>query len=234
MATFRLFFSVQTRLAVLAGLVGLYSLWLLAADIISQDLPRFPSDPAALDAAFDHRVRAKMAAWIGHIRGDLWTRAAIADAAPQLRQMTGKPDQGATRSATEEAARASAERAVVLAPLDSRAWLLLAAINSSHDRQDRQAIEALKMSYFTGPNETDLMPLRLLVATRSRAMSDPDIEQLARLEIRTIVGHRPELQPAIAAAYRQASSEGKTFIETALKDVDPRFLNAITQSGARN
>ena len=88
-------------------------------------------------------------------------------------------------------------------------------------------IEALKMSYFTAPNDARLMAVRLDLATSSNALADPDVRELARGDVRLILLRRPELRPAVASAYRHASTLGKAFLDDAIRSVDPSFLAAL-------
>jgi hypothetical protein len=64
----------------------------------------------------------------------------------------------------------------------------------------------------------------LLVATHSNALSDGGLQELVRWELRAIPARRPELKPAIRAAYLSASAVGKQFLERSLDDVDPNLL----------
>ena len=110
----------------------------------------------------------------GLVRGDLWIDAAIANAAPLLFKLPGNPANDVSQSEAEHV-RALADRGARLAPLDPRVWLVLASLNSRPGGNNRKAVEALKLSYYTGPNAPALMPLRLLLAacnpTRSWMMS---------------------------------------------------------------
>ena len=53
--------------------------------------------------------------------------------------------------------------------------------------RDPMLIEALKMSYFTAPNDARLMAVRLDLATSSNALADPDLKELARGDVRLIL-----------------------------------------------
>ena len=77
------------------------------------------------------------------------------------------------------------------------------------------------MSYLTGANKTDLIPLRLQLALRSNAIADKQLQQLVYHEIGTIVTRKPELKPAILAAYRDALPIGQQFLEETLQELDP-------------
>ena len=104
-------------------------------------------------------------------------------------------------------ARASAEKAARLSPHDARVWLLLASLDCL---QRREASSPLKMSYYTGSNEIALMPLRLLVATCSDAINEPEIQPLGgKRPCRLILAKDRNPKPAILAAYQNASFEWK-------------------------
>ena len=60
---------------------------------------------------------------------------------------------------------------------------------------------ALRMSYYTGANEVELIPLRLHLAVNSQALAEKDFQELVRHDIRTIVTRKPELKPAILTLF---------------------------------
>ena len=86
------------------------------------------------------------------------------------------------------------------------------------------------MSYYTGPNELHLLPLRLFIATHSNALSDSDITELVQRDVRMILTRWPELRPALAAAYKDAAPNAKRFLEDAVAAIDPAFLQTIRRS----
>ena len=71
------------------------------------------------------------------------------------------------------------------------------------------------------------MPLRLDTATLFNALADPDVKELARGDVRLMVTRQPGLRNAVVAAYRRASSLGKSFLEEAVQSVDPAFLPTL-------
>ena len=83
------------------------------------------------------------------------------------------------------------------------------------------------MSYYTGPNEISLTPLRLLLAVRSNAIFDEEVQSLVPLDIQRIIMQRPDLKSAIVLAYKNALPKGREIIEAALKEADPSFLATI-------
>ncbi len=115
-----------------------------------------------------------------------------------------------------------------MAPPDARIWLVLAGLDFIVDKNSSKGADALKLSYYTGPNEIALMPLRVLIAVGSNAISDDEVRSLVPMDIQIMAGQRPDLKPAIAMAYSHASPNGREVIESALKGIDPIFLKAIT------
>jgi hypothetical protein len=214
----------RVGVTVLAVLLAIEALWILSAEVLR---PRLASFPAAAAAAVtpSERDRAELAAKIGLVRGDLWADYAMT-LMPQLPQEIARGGTVAP-SRPAEVARAAAQRAASLAPHDSRIWLLLAAVASELDRRGRESDGALRMSYYTGPNELALMPLRLSIAARSNAIGDADLQLLVGQEIRTILTRKPELKPWIVLAYRNASPEGKAFFESTVGALDPVLLTAL-------
>jgi len=164
-------------------------------------------------------------------RGDLWADDAVPLAAELVHERTygnGNPVPEATVRL-----RAAAERAVALAPHDARLWLLIAVIDNQIDPRDAKAASALKMSFYTGPNEIDLMPVRLLVSARTDTVTDPELQSLFARELRVIVSHKLDLKSAVADAYREALPVNARLIDTAVGDVDQNFLAAIKSGNRR-
>ena len=137
---------------VLAVLLGGYAAWMLTLEMMRPSPPSFPF--ADIASTSSDRDRAAAAAQIGVIRGDLWADEAILLASGLLDEAAA----GTARPAPESlgAARDAAERAVSLAPHDSRIWLLIAAIDA---KLERRTEALLKMSYYTAPNDVALMTL---------------------------------------------------------------------------
>jgi hypothetical protein len=210
---------------IFAAILGLLAFWMLAADLLRPKLAFFPTDAAAARAAAAQRDRAGIAAKIGLVRGDLWADYAMT-LVPQLPKAAEKSG-AAPGPDADELARAAAERAASLAPHDSRVWLLLAGVASQVEQFSREAAGALRMSYYTGPNELALIPLRLSIAARSPAIADPELQLLVGQEIRTILTRKPDLKPSILVAYRNASPEGRRFIEAKVGELDPALLTAM-------
>jgi hypothetical protein len=213
----------RSAVLVFAFVLGCQAMWILAAELTRPLLPNFFANAQAAAAA--NRNAAALAASFGFIRGDLWAEYALTF----LGQFWSDDHGSASAQASEtiEQARNVAGRALTLAPYDARIWLVLASIDSRFDWLNGKAAAALRMSYYTGANETDLIPLRLLLAVHSDAISDRDFQQLVRHDIRTIVTRKPELKPTILTAYRDALPMGRQFLEETLEEVDPTLLATL-------
>ena len=210
-----------------AVLLGGFSLWILVAQLASPQQSYFPSGLDEANAMYADRGSAAKAAQIGLVRGDLWTVAAVTAAAPLLIGATDNSNAQISQDEIESM-HATAARAARLSPHDARIWLVLAALDFRTDANNPKGIEALKLAYYTGPDEISLMPTRLLLAVRSGAIFDDEVQSLVPLDIRRILAQRPDLKPAIATAYSNALPKGREIIQAILKEADPKFLATLT------
>jgi hypothetical protein len=210
---------------VFAFVLGCQATWILMAEFFRPPHSDFSAtrQPAAV-AATDQNGAA-LAASFGLIRGDLWSE----DALTYLDLFS--TDNRHSSNAQIGQAREVADRALAFAPHNAGVWLVLASVNSRFDWLNSNAAAALRMSYYTGANETELIPLRLLLAVQSVALGDSDFQQLVRHDIRTIVTRKPELKPAIVAAYRDTAPIGRQFIEDTLEEIDPTLLTWLHSKG---
>jgi hypothetical protein len=188
-------------------------IWILATEYYRSPDFKFPTDSKTANAAARNRNTAALAASLGVIRGDLWASYSLTYLNLLWDSQSVEHQQN---SGTLERARGAAIRALTLAPHDARVWLALSGVDPPERKWS-----ALQMSYLTGANETDLIPLRLQLALRSNAIADKQLQQLVQHEIRTIVTRKPELKPAILAAYRDALPIGQQFLEETLQELDP-------------
>jgi hypothetical protein len=184
-------------------------------------LIRLPTDAQAAAAAVEQRSDAAWAAWIGSIRGDLWAESAFTYANLLWTGPGTDPDQ--TKSL--EQARARLDHALDDAPHQAGAWLLLAGLASRYRWSNLNATEALKMSYFTGPSDEALMPLRLRVTAASEAIGDTDVQELVRRDLRLLLAQKRK--STVAEAYAGASPAGKRLIEGAVGEIDPSSLESL-------
>jgi hypothetical protein len=193
-----------------AGVLALAAAWLLGPEAArSAAVARLTEHGRTMSTAPCRAAR------VAAVRGDLWSDCAV----------TNDSANGTAQGL------AAAEQAAAWAPFQSQAWLRLARAQARPDRDNRQATEALRLAYYTGPNEVDLIPQRLLVFVQADMLADADIRRLVRHDIRTILTHAPNMKPAISAAYRQASAEGRRFFAAEVEEVDAAFA-AQLQSDA--
>lgn len=222
----------RLSLAILGGVLGLYSLWQLTVAFVGPVTPYFLSAPAPAAAAgqsvSDKERMATTAARIGWLDGGLWFDDALLSA-QAARRAGSNSAQG--RSALEDA-RTALIRSARLAPHDARTWLLLAMVDADLAQHPRGQVEALKMSYYTGPNDTALIPWRLPLAVRSSAIGNPDFQSLVSGEVRSAL-REPALQATVLSSYRQATADGKHFLETSVGALDADLL-AKMQAGDKD
>jgi hypothetical protein len=208
-------FRVRISMLALGSMLGLYALWQLAAVVAHPAAPYFlavgRTDHAGLAPA------AARAAEIAQIRGDLWFDDAL------LTWQDAISGSGTDQASVVDDARGAVVRAARLAPHDARAWLLLALIGADRGADPAQQAEALKMSYYTGPNDAALIPSRLKLAVQSPAIADPDFQQLVSGEVLAAI-REPALRGAIIAAYRGASTDGKRFLRSAVGALDAGLI----------
>ena len=216
----------RARVLIFALVLACFAVWILAAEFSRPPALAFPTDPETAADASAHRSDAHLAAQLGMLRGDLW-----ADDALTYSDVL-RPDEKnnvAKDSIAIEQARTIAERALAFAPHDARIWLVLASIDSRFDGLNGKASAALRNSYYTGANETALIPIRLLLSLSLPVISDTDFQQLVRHDLRTIVLRKPEMKFAIVNAYQFALPDGKQFTLDALKELDPNLLSKLLQ-----
>lgn len=203
-----------------AVLLCIQCVWLLLTELSRPGIDRLPTDASAAAAVAQQRDAAIWAASIGFIRGDLWAESAFTYTDLILGE--GRGSQTADITPALVRARAILYRAVDLAPTQSGAWLLLAGLAARYPSPGFRATEALKMSYYTGPSEQDLMALRLRIMTYSDVLTDIELRQFATRDLRLFLARHEN--SAIAEAYNAASPPGKRFIEQTVGEIDPSAL----------
>ena len=202
-------------------LLGAASLWILLAEFSSPGIRGLPTSSGEAAVAAHHRGEALWAARAAVVRGDLWAEAAFTYA--NLEWLDSAQPLGEAL----DQARASATRAVSLKPGKSGVWLMLADLSSRYRWQTPSPTECLKMSYYTGPHEEALIPLRLMIAARLDPSADPVLADLFRRELETVMMDRTALRPAIVAAYQQATSQAQHLIEDVATHTDPAFSQTL-------
>ncbi len=212
------------RLILLGALaLSLQSFWLLSAQFTRSTLDRLPTDATAATAAAQQRDRAAQAASLGSVRGDLWAFDAYTYANLLFGENTPRAGADLVRDLTK--ARAALDHALRYAPHQSSAWLFLAGLAARYPSLGPSAKEALKMSFFTGPSEQELLPLRLRIAAEADSLSDDEIQPLVRRDLRLLLAQRQDM--AIAEAYDAASPVGKRVIEKVVGESNPSLARSL-------
>lgn len=206
---------------VFAIVLGAQCVWLLLAEFSRPGVNSMPTDSLSAALAAKHRNDATWAAGIGALRGDLW-----ADSAYTYSDLLWSNSSNSFENTPSLAlVRGRLDRAIRYSPDQPGAWLLLAGMASRYRWSKPEPAEALKMSYYTGPSELRLMPLRLLVTVQLDELNDSELQLLARRDIRLLFAHQGK--PAVIQAYQSATPAGKHFIERAIGDIDPTFVEPL-------
>ena len=188
--------------------------WILTSEFARPSRIGFPVHHNDLDA--DQRAKASRAAHVGLVRGDLWAELFFS--------FSGR-DFGPTLNE----ALPAAQRALTYAPYRTEVWLLLADMAEKYHLPNPKSGAALTMSYYTAPYNWTRAPLRLSVAARGDALTDPELQQFVERDLRTILAGKPELRNAVRAAYVTASAPSKRFFESVVEQADPRFMTSLKQ-----
>lgn len=212
--------TMRIGLMALALMLGSYGLVCAVAELNMAPRPAFPSDPTKMAAPADD-ISAVVDV-VSLLRSDFASNNALIAARQAIQR--GKAGSAAAGYAD---ARSRVRQALSAAPDDPELWLALALLERQQDPNGPAALEALKMSYFTAPSDAGLTPVRLDAAALSDALTDPDLAELARGDVRLILTRRPELKPALVQAYRRASKRGQTFLNEAVQATDPAFVAAL-------
>jgi hypothetical protein len=206
---------------VLAALLGVQCVWLLLTELSRPGIDRLSTDAQTATDSARQRNDAIWTARIGAIRGELWAESALTYAD----LLWAGPAIDPARTTALEQARAELDKALGYAPHLADAWLLLAGLEERYPPHKSDPAEALKMSYYTGPTKRPLIALRLLVATRLDALDDIEIQQFIRRDLRFIFAQQQK--SVVAEAYAGGSPAGKRFIEQAVGEIDPAYLESL-------
>ncbi|WP_213769872.1 hypothetical protein [Bradyrhizobium sp. dw_78] len=164
---------------------------------------------------------ARLVSMIAPFRTDLKADYAIALAAQALQSEAGE------QAPDSEAAQDAVKSALEFGAHDSRMWLVLALLRARRNLGDPLVTESLKMSYLTGPNRAELIPTRLDSVTLNNALNDPDLNELARSDVRAVLTQYPDQRQALIKDYFRASAIGKKFLEDSAGMLDPVFAAAL-------
>jgi hypothetical protein len=215
--------SLRLPLLLGAAVLAVLSLWLLSTELMRPGIEQLPTDPASATAAAQRRDAACRAASIGAVRSDLWAESAYTYADVLWTETQGKANSNSVEGMG--GARISLDRAIEHGPHQSAAWLLLAGLGQKFRWSGFAPLDVLKMAYYTGPSERQLIPLRLRIAVRGDKFDDFEIRQFVSRDLRFLLAQKQ--MSVIVDAYAVASTAGKKFIEQSLKDIDPAALKSL-------
>ena len=219
--------STPLRIAmILNGIfLGIATAWLLYSDISSAQITALPKSREAAERAASVRDKALQAARSGCVRGDLWAELAFTYASLEW------ADVSRIQRGDLAGAKNSATRAIRLMPGNSAVWLLLADLASRFSWETPNPVESLKMSYYTGPHEQDLAPLRLMLSARLDHAADAELDRLFRQQLESILTSEPALRPAVVAAYKGGTPEARRLVEDTATRLDPPFAQTLVGAG---
>lgn len=169
----------------------------------------------------DQISAAGRAAAIAPFRSDLKADYAAALAGQTLKSEYAGKIQG------DETAQNAVKDALKMGPHDSRIWLVLALLQARSDLGNFAVAESLKMSYLTGPNRAELIPIRLDIVTLNNSLNDAELKELARGDVRAILTQFSDQRQAIVNGYVRGSSAGKAFLEESARMFDPKFADSL-------
>ncbi|WGS18301.1 hypothetical protein [Bradyrhizobium sp. ISRA463] len=215
---------IRIPLMALALAIGFHVVVSAVTEMTALEHVPFPSDAAKISSPWAGDVPS-LSAMLSPFGSELESNHALISALLALEASRKK--QTTVQSAQYTNAIGRVRRTLSISPYNPELWLALALLQAQRDPHDPVVFEALKMTYFTAPNDTRLVPVRLDVAGRFDMLADPDIKDLARSDIRLIMTHRPELKPAIVSAFRRASDRGKAFLQEAVQSIDPAFAQTL-------
>jgi hypothetical protein len=211
---------------VFAVILGLQSIWLLLAQFTRPGIDYLPTTVESAAVAAKHRNDATWAAMIGVVRGDLWSESAYTYAD----LLWADPGTNAAPAVTLDQAHARLEKAIDYAPHQASVWVLLAGLAARYRWSDFNVTEALKMSYYTGPNDGALLPLRLRLAAQSETLDDTELQEFVRRDLRLLLAS--QRKSVVSETYDAASPAGKHFIQGAISEIDPPSLGLL-RAGAQ-
>lgn len=209
----------RSALALLAFVLIVQAAWILGAEGYEFGGHRL-FQQTSLTSGANGEIRK--AAAFAVVRGDLWTKSARAQMSRREANIAAEP------TSNTMLAREDLERALRYAPHRSDAWLMLALLAERNKIVDYDTGALLKMSFYTAPNDTALLPLRLDLALNTETKApDTELQDLIRRDINHIVTRQPSLRQALAAMYRSAGPRQRSIAERLIFEVDPDYLKSI-------
>jgi hypothetical protein len=206
-------------------ILGAASLWLLLAELPRTSVSALPMSHELAARAATKRDDALWAARLGRLRGDLWAESTFTFADLQW--------SASVSPRLLDNAKASATRAIRLSPANSSVWLLLTELALRYRWSAPNPIETIKMAYYSGAHEDELIPLRLLISARLDDSTDPELERLLRSDVESALMYRPNLKPAVLSAYNQGTAQARHVIQGVASQIDSSFAQSLSSEPTR-
>lgn len=196
--------------------------WIVTPEALRPASINFPTNERYAMVPRRDKEQAIRSATIAAIRGDLWAESAFAEAGIVWTDQAFEIEASGARNAMTST---SLLKTVHYAPHRGDAWLMLAATCERLKFQVCNVGALLKMSYYTAPDQTPLLPLRLAQALKTKDISnDDELADMARRDIRFALTQSTTLRPALVAAYRSASPAGRRLVEQIVTPIDSGYL----------
>jgi hypothetical protein len=205
----------------LAGLIlTAEAAWLLLAERRGSEVVESPFVNAHQAVSIDRQDNIQEVATVAMVRGDLWAESAFAGAVLLLKPPADPLGQEKTRG--------SLTRALRYAPYRSDVWLTFALLAETYKWQGVDPKALLKMAYYTGPSEANLIPARVKAAFRLiGGTADPELQDMIKADLRIIFRRLPVLRPILIDAYKSASVEGRSLEEGLIAELEPDYLKTL-------
>jgi hypothetical protein len=119
------------------------------------------------------------------------------------------------------AVSAAAKDFVAGSPLNSQMWLILAMSELARRSSTQIAAAALKMSYFTAPNDITMAELRLMLALRLTAVLDAEFKDVLRREVGNLAFGTGSSKGTLVRIYCSALPDGRALLEEVGRELEP-------------
>ncbi len=208
-------------LTALALIIGSHAMVSAMAEVTALKGTTFPADAASISSRWTGDVPSSLET-LSPFESELESNHALIAALQAIQ--SGQQAPATVRSTKPADAVGRVRRSLSISPYHPDLWLALSLLQAQRDPHDPVVVEALKMAYFTAPNDARMMPVRIDIASRYDALAVPDVKDLVRNDVQLILTRRPESKSALVSAYRRASDLGKAFLVDAVESIDPTFL----------
>jgi hypothetical protein len=195
----------------------------LAAGILRQSVSLIVFRETPLTRTTSPISSTEIAAKLAPLRSDIRADYALASVNQSF---------GSANLAQNDKAQDTLRDALSISPHNARMWSAYAALKAKRNPGDPEISDLLKLSYYTGPQDEKLIPLRLDIATFGDAASDTELRELARGDVRALLSEKISGgRQALSADYARASPVGANVLLETVQMMDPPFAEKLRQVG---